>query len=176
MVGSPAIVSVSCQLGVNLPGSDIIISVMMDGIGHSTAATGANGLFLLSLASVLQVLRRLLVGIEVVDRVRAADLSCLHAGKLLLLLPLLFSSVELDRGCELILLRSVTLGWRLESVSVDSSWVVPGRGETLGTELVWTASDGFWVWGRMCDNIVALQRSLDLFHERNEFEKEHEQR
>ena len=94
VVGSSAIVSVSCQFGVNLPGSDIIISVMMDGIGNSTAATGADSLRLLPLASVLQVLRLLLVSVEIVDRVRASDLSCLHTRRLLLLLPLLLSSVE----------------------------------------------------------------------------------
>ena len=52
---------------------------------------------------------------------------------------------------------SVTLGRRLESVSIYSSWVIPGSGLALGTELVGTASDGFWVRGSMCDNIVALQ-------------------
>ena len=75
VVSSLAIISVSCQLGVHLPGSDIIISVMMDRICDAAATTSADSLCLPSLTTVLQVLRRLLVVVEIVDSVRATNLS-----------------------------------------------------------------------------------------------------
>ena len=66
----------------------------MNCICDSVAAADTDRLLLHSLASFLQLLRLLLVVVEVVHRVGTSDLGRLHVRALLLLLPLFLASIE----------------------------------------------------------------------------------